>query len=159
MRQVNRNCKKNIISGPLYKYDKLRNNQHDFYVGLPWSSLVESPAQSNISCEVRPENSVSEYEEKVGSFYIIFDFKDALSKFIYLFYDLFYERAIRWKILQRVNSSEFDLDSTSRWLIFIKGFSEISVSQPMLILKVCMNRLVRKTRGEVILTVSNNSVY
>lgn len=144
MRQVNRNCKKNIISEPLYKYDKLRNSQHDFYVRLPWSSLVESPAQSSISCEVRPGNSVSEYEEKVGSFDIIFDFKDALSKFMYLFYDK--ERAIRWKILQRVKSSEFDLDSTSRWLIFIKGFSEIPVSQPMLILKVYMNDLVRKTR-------------
>lgn len=30
VKQVIRNCKKNIISGPLYKYDKL--SQHDFYV-------------------------------------------------------------------------------------------------------------------------------
>lgn len=28
--QVSRNDKKNIISGLLYKYDKLRNSQHDF---------------------------------------------------------------------------------------------------------------------------------
>jgi len=32
-RQISRNSKKNVISGLLYKYDMLRNSQHDFYSG------------------------------------------------------------------------------------------------------------------------------
>lgn len=97
----------------------LRNSQYDSYTEYPLvanslkfssgvtgqrdlrRSQIQSPPQSRISLEVKSENSVNEYMDKEGSFDIIFDVTEALSKLIH---QSSKETAMRLKIFQWISN-------------------------------------------------------